>query len=99
MNFLIMGIHKFPKMMYTKLVLGRYVSSSTVIDVPKGHICVYVGENSMKRFVVPLAYLKHPSFQMLLNLAKEEFGYAHPMGGLTFVCKEETFIELVENIG
>ncbi|GKF42286.1 hypothetical protein Tco_0125628, partial [Tanacetum coccineum] len=29
----------------------------------------------------------------LLNLSEEEFGYAHPMGGLTFPCKEETFIE------
>ncbi|KAM0054949.1 putative small auxin-up RNA [Helianthus debilis subsp. tardiflorus] len=52
----------------------------------------------VKAFIVPLAYLKHPSFQTLLNLAEEEFGYAHPMGGLTFPCKEEIFIELVQNI-
>ncbi|MFS8016117.1 putative small auxin-up RNA [Helianthus anomalus] len=81
-----------------KLATGRCQSSSNVIDVPKGHFSVYVGENSLKRFVVPLAYLKHPSFQSLLNLAEEEFGYAHPMGGLTFPCKEEIFIELVQNI-
>ncbi|KAI7739944.1 hypothetical protein M8C21_029346 [Ambrosia artemisiifolia] len=84
--------------MYTKLAIGRYQSSSKVIHVPKGYFSAYVGENNMKRFVVPLAYLKHPQFQTLLNLAEEEFGYAHPMGGLTFPCKEETFLKLVENI-
>ncbi|KAI7739936.1 hypothetical protein M8C21_029338 [Ambrosia artemisiifolia] len=84
--------------MYTKLALGRYQSSSHVIDVPKGHFSVYVGENNLKRFIVPLAYLKHPSFQTLLNLAKDEFGYAHPMGCLTFPCKEETCLEHTENI-
>ncbi|KAI7739933.1 hypothetical protein M8C21_029335 [Ambrosia artemisiifolia] len=93
-----MGLHKFPKTKYTKLAIGRYQSSSPVNDVPKGHFSVYVGKNNLKRFIVPLAYLKHPSFQTLLNLAEEEFGYAHPMGGLTFPCKEETFLELVENI-
>ncbi|KAL8228873.1 hypothetical protein R6Q57_013773 [Mikania cordata] len=94
-----MGAHKFPKSMYIKLAIWRYQSSSEVInDVPKGHFCVYVGENNSKmRFIVPLAYLKHPSFQSLLNLAKEEFGYAHPTG-LMIPCKEEIFIELLDNI-
>ncbi|KAM0054943.1 putative small auxin-up RNA [Helianthus debilis subsp. tardiflorus] len=50
------------------------ILSSRVIDVPKGHFSVYVGENSLKRFIVPLAYLKHPSFQTLLNMSEEEFG-------------------------
>ncbi|KAM0001718.1 putative small auxin-up RNA [Helianthus debilis subsp. tardiflorus] len=90
-----MGLQKFPKIKYTKMAVERYQSSS---DVPKGHFCVYVGENNLKRFIVPLEYLKHPSFQTLLNLAEEEFGYSHPMGGLTFPCKVQTFIELVENI-
>ncbi|KAJ0451114.1 putative small auxin-up RNA [Helianthus annuus] len=93
-----MGIHKFPKIMFNKLAVGRCHSSSRVIDVPKGHFSVYVGENSLKRFIVPLAYLKHPSFQTLLNMSEEEFGYAHPMGGLIFPCREDTFIQLVENI-
>jgi len=60
--------------------------------VPKGHVAVYVGENEMKRHVVPLTYLSHPSFQELLKYAEEEFGYSHPMGGLTIPCKEEAFI-------
>ncbi|KAM0001717.1 putative small auxin-up RNA [Helianthus debilis subsp. tardiflorus] len=93
-----MGIHIFPKSMNTKLAIGRCQSSLHVIDVPKGHFSVYVGENSLKRFIVPLVYLKHPSFKTLLNLAEEEFGYAHRMGGITFPCKEDIFIELVQNI-
>ncbi|KAM0058977.1 putative small auxin-up RNA [Helianthus debilis subsp. tardiflorus] len=93
-----MGLQKFPKIIYSKLAIGRYSSSSGVIDVPKGHFSVYVGENTMKRFIIPLSYLKHPLFQTLLNMAEEEFGYTHPMGGLTFPCKEETFIELIDTI-
>ncbi|GJU89790.1 hypothetical protein Tco_1302213, partial [Tanacetum coccineum] len=29
---------------------------------------------------------------------EEEFGYAHPRGGLTFPCKEETFTEVMRDI-
>ncbi|KAJ9549591.1 hypothetical protein OSB04_022134 [Centaurea solstitialis] len=84
--------------MYAKHGKTRYHSSSPVLDVPKGYCSVYVGESSMKRCIIPLVYLKHHSFQTLLNLAEEEFGYAHPMGGLTFPCKEQTFIELIDSI-
>ncbi|KAI7739940.1 hypothetical protein M8C21_029342 [Ambrosia artemisiifolia] len=93
-----MGIHRFSKVVYTKLLIWKYVSSSTVIDVPKGHFSVYVGENNKKKFIVPLTYLKHSLFQNLLNLAEEEFGYAHTMGGLTLPCKEETFVKLIDDI-
>ncbi|KAK2665483.1 hypothetical protein Ddye_004057 [Dipteronia dyeriana] len=64
-----------------------FASGATV--VPKGHFAVYVGETERKRFVVPISYLKHPSFQKLLSQAAEEFGFDHPMGGLTFPCSEE----------
>ncbi|KAL9238273.1 hypothetical protein vseg_012719 [Gypsophila vaccaria] len=66
--------------------------------VPKGHIAVYVGETEMKRYVVPLTYLSHPSFQDLLRHAEEEFGYNHPMGGLTIPCKEEAFIDITSQL-
>ncbi|KAI7724431.1 hypothetical protein M8C21_017274 [Ambrosia artemisiifolia] len=85
-------------MVYTKLARGRYLSSSAVNDIPKGHFSVYVGENNMKRFTIPLSYLEHPSFQTLLNMVEEEFEYTHPMGGLTFPCKEETFIKIIKDI-
>ncbi|KAK2665397.1 hypothetical protein Ddye_003971 [Dipteronia dyeriana] len=62
--------------------------------VPKGHFAVYVGETERKRYLVPVAYLKHPSFQNLLSQAEEEFGFDHPTGGLTIPCSEETFMDL-----
>ncbi|CAN8292255.1 unnamed protein product [Cochlearia groenlandica] len=38
----------------------------------KGHFAVYTREG--RRFVLPLDYLKHPIFQVLLEIAEEEFG-------------------------
>ncbi|CAI9275671.1 unnamed protein product [Lactuca saligna] len=93
-----MGIHRFSKILGGKLGMPRYPSTSAISDVPKGCITVYVGESTNKRFIVPLAYLKHPSFQTLLKMSEEEFGYVHPMGGLTLPCKEETFIEVTHDI-
>jgi len=45
----------------------------------------------MKRFMIPVSYLNKPSFQDLLSKAEEEFGYDHPMGGLTIPYSEEIF--------
>ncbi|KAL8051229.1 hypothetical protein ABFX02_06G133600 [Erythranthe guttata] len=67
-------------------------------EVPKGHLVVYVGESEKKRFVIPLSYLNHPSFQELLCHAEEEFGFRHPMGGLTIPCSEESFIDLTSHL-
>uniref|UniRef100_A0A1S3Y7C3 Auxin-responsive protein SAUR21-like n=1 Tax=Nicotiana tabacum TaxID=4097 RepID=A0A1S3Y7C3_TOBAC len=61
-------------------------------DVPKGHFVVYVGEREKKRYMVPITYLDHPSFQNLLRKAEEEFGFHHPMGGLTIPCNEDAFV-------
>ncbi|GMH02818.1 hypothetical protein Nepgr_004657 [Nepenthes gracilis] len=66
--------------------------------IPKGHIVVYVGNAEKKRYVVPLSYLTHPSFQELLNRAEEEFGFNHPMGGLTIPCEEQTFELLMKHL-
>ncbi|KAK9109007.1 hypothetical protein Sjap_017067 [Stephania japonica] len=49
-----------------------------------GHVAVYVGEAQMKRFLIPFACLRHPSFQDLLNRVEEEFGFDHSMGGLQY---------------
>ena len=67
------------------------------IKVPKGCISVYVGEQ-FKRFVIPISYLNQPSFQDLLSLAAEEFGYDHPMGGLTIPCREDVFLDITSQI-
>ncbi|CAN1162734.1 Auxin-responsive protein SAUR22 [Linum perenne] len=70
---------------------GSNKATSRFSNVPKGFLAVYVGENQRKRIVVPVAYLSQPSFQDLLNIAEEEYGFDHPMGGLTIPCSEETF--------
>ncbi|EOX97795.1 SAUR-like auxin-responsive protein family, putative [Theobroma cacao] len=67
--------------------------------VPKGHIAVYVGEGSTRRFVIPISYLNHPLFKDLLNQAAEEFGFNHPMGDLTIPCSEEYFNSLITILG
>ncbi|CAA0807390.1 SAUR-like auxin-responsive protein family [Striga hermonthica] len=69
-------------------------SNEKGVEVPKGHFAVYVGENEKKRFVIPVSYLNHPSFQELLFQAEEEFGFNHPMGGLTIPCSQDLFIDL-----
>ncbi|KAL7156502.1 hypothetical protein ABFS83_02G014300 [Erythranthe nasuta] len=67
-------------------------------EVPKGRLAVYVGESEKKRFVIPLSYLNHPSFQELLCQAEEEFGFHHPMDGLTIPCSEELFIDIASHL-
>lgn len=37
----------------------------------------------------------NPLFQDLLDLAEEEFGFDHPMGGLTVPCSEDYFVGLM----
>ncbi|XP_010271400.1 PREDICTED: auxin-induced protein 6B-like [Nelumbo nucifera] len=97
-----MGI-RLPALFHAKMILRRSFltanhSTSAALDVPKGHLVVYVGETLKKRFVVPISYLNHPSFQDLLTQAEEEFGFHHPMGGLTIPCKEDAFTDLTSSL-
>ncbi|GAA0171075.1 hypothetical protein LIER_25195 [Lithospermum erythrorhizon] len=69
---------------------------NTSSDVPKGHLAVYVGE-TRRRFVVPISVLNHPLFQELLDMVVQEFGYNHPMGGLTIPCHEDYFFQLISS--
>ncbi|GAB2218139.1 hypothetical protein Droror1_Dr00001357 [Drosera rotundifolia] len=66
--------------------------------VPKGHVAIYIGEGEKKRFVVPLSYLNQPVFEDLLKRAEEEFGFYHPMGGLTIPCNVEEFNGLASQL-
>ncbi|KAG5033635.1 hypothetical protein JHK87_008545 [Glycine soja] len=68
------------------------------VDVPKGRVAVYVGENQKKRFVIPISYLNQPSFLELLNQAEQEFGFDHPMGGLTIPCNENVFLDVTSRL-
>ncbi|RAL50624.1 hypothetical protein DM860_015771 [Cuscuta australis] len=67
-------------------------------EVPKGHFAVYVGMGEKKRYVLPISYLKNHSFQELLCQAEEEFGFDHPMGGLTIPCPEDSFLDIISRM-
>ncbi|KAM5548539.1 auxin-induced protein 15A-like [Rosa sericea] len=89
---------RLPAIASAKKSLTRSLSGSKTLDIPKGYFAVYVGESQKKRFVVPISYLNHPSFQDLLRQAEEEFGFDHPMGGITIPCSEHTFLELTSSL-
>lgn len=90
-----------PRLIQAKKVLRRSFSNerSTLTDIPKGHLAVYVGEEDKKRFIVPVSLLSQPSFHELLRHYEEEFGYEHPMGGLTIPCNQDIFIEVAYRLG
>ncbi|KAG0522280.1 hypothetical protein BDA96_07G023500 [Sorghum bicolor] len=67
---------------------SRSPSSSSVPDVPRGYLAVYVGEGR-KRLVIPTACLSHPAFVTLLKRVEDEFGFDHRCGGLTIPCASE----------
>lgn len=97
-----MGI-RLPGVIVAKQILRRTIltgnkSSSTSSNVPKGFFAVYVGEAQKKRYVVPVSFLKQPSFQALPSKAEEEFGYDHPLGGLTIPCREDFFIDVTYHL-
>ncbi|XP_073226392.1 auxin-responsive protein SAUR21-like isoform X1 [Cicer arietinum] len=84
-----------------KHILCSTLSSSkkvSSVNIPKGYLAVYVGEEKKKRFVVPISYLHEPAFQQLLCKAEEEFGFNHPMGGLTIPCREEIFVSVTSQL-
>ncbi|KAL6218412.1 hypothetical protein ACLB2K_011626 [Fragaria x ananassa] len=89
---------RLPAIANAKKILTRSLSGSKTLDIPKGYFAVYVGESQKKRFVIPISYLNHPSFQDLLSQAEEEYGYDHPMGGITFPCNEHTFLDLTSRL-
>ncbi|XP_020218670.1 auxin-induced protein 15A-like [Cajanus cajan] len=72
--------------------------ASYALDVPKGYFAVYVGEGEKKRFVIPVSYLNHPSFQELLSTSEKEFGFCHPMGCLTIPCTEDIFLNITSGL-
>lgn len=70
------------------LLLGKKSDSNNVPeDVKEGHFAVIAEDDEqLKRFVVPLSYLTHPSFLVLLEQAEDEYGFDHE-GALTIPCQ------------
>ena len=89
MGFRILGIRRAS--------LSATQAASKGVDVPKGYLAVYVGDK-MRQFVIPISYLNQPSFQELLSQVEEEFGYDHPIGGLTIPCREDEFLNLTSQL-
>ncbi|XP_024181150.1 auxin-induced protein 15A-like [Rosa chinensis] len=99
---------RLPVIVSSKRSLARSSSNanktaSKTLDIPKGYFAVYVGErqkgeSQKKRFLIPISYLNQPSFMVLLSQAEEEFGYDHPMGGITIPCSEDTFLDLTSRL-
>ena len=99
MAFGLAGIAHGNKALRRTLSGLKEAASKSTTTVPKGYFAVYVGEEEKKRYVVPVLYLNEPAFQELLSMAEEEFGYEHPMGGLTIPCREDVFIDLTSQFG
>jgi SAUR family protein len=88
---------RLPGIANAKKSLTRSLSASKALEIPKGYFAVYVGK-SQKRFMIPISYLNEPLFLDLLSQAEEEFGYDHPMGGITIPCSEHTFLDLTSRL-
>ncbi|XP_021900420.1 auxin-induced protein 15A-like [Carica papaya] len=98
MGIQLMGLAS-AKQKLQRTLSARIASVLATSNVPKGHVAVYVGENYQRtRFVIPISYLNHPLFLDLLHRAEEEFGFDHPMGGLTLPCSEDYFIALTSSL-
>ncbi|KAI7751971.1 hypothetical protein M8C21_022067 [Ambrosia artemisiifolia] len=94
---------RMPRITQARKILKRSLSNGnstpTSMDIPKGYFAIYVGQQEKKRFVVSVSLLSEPTFQELLHHAEEEFGFNHPMGGLTIPCSEEVFMDLASRYG
>ncbi|KDP36707.1 hypothetical protein JCGZ_07998 [Jatropha curcas] len=74
----------------------RSSSSSSPIDVPEGHIRVYVGKDVefQCKLEMEANYLNHPLFEDLLRISHEEFGYSYD-GALRIACDIHLFQYLI----
>ena len=69
-------------------------SSALYGSVPKGFLALCIGEE-MKRFVIPMEYLSHRAFGILLREAEEEFGFEQE-GVLRIPCDVSVFENILE---
>ncbi|BFG41374.1 hypothetical protein CerSpe_276480 [Prunus speciosa] len=98
MGFQLPAIVNAKRSLIRSLSISSQTADSKTLDIPKGCFAVYAGERQKKRFVIPISYLNEPLFLDLLSQAEEEFGYDHPMGGITIPCSENTFLDLTSRL-
>ncbi|PPD77349.1 hypothetical protein GOBAR_AA25624 [Gossypium barbadense] len=89
-------IHAKQILHHSKLFANQSASTST--HIPTEYFSVYFGESQKKRFIFPISCLNQPSFQKLLSIAEEEFGFSHPMGGPKIPYREEIFVDLTSSL-
>ncbi|GMI65364.1 SMALL AUXIN UPREGULATED RNA 38 [Hibiscus trionum] len=64
--------------------------------VPKGFVAVCVGKE-LKRYTIPMEYLGHEAFEMLLRQAEEEFGFQQE-GVLKIPCEVSMFDNILNTL-
>ncbi|CAN8236726.1 unnamed protein product [Cochlearia groenlandica] len=79
-----------------KARMSLSIRRSVPLDVPSGHVAVYVG-SSCRRFIIRASYLNHPVIKNLLVKAEEEFGFVN-QGPLVIPCEESVFEESIRLI-
>ncbi|KAM0012726.1 putative small auxin-up RNA [Helianthus debilis subsp. tardiflorus] len=94
---------RMPRIIQARKILKRSLSNGgstpASMDIPKGYFPIDVGEQEKKRFVVPISILSEPRFQELLHQSEQQFGYNHPLGGITIPCSEDVFTDLASRFG
>ncbi|XVE76947.1 hypothetical protein DITRI_Ditri13aG0021600 [Diplodiscus trichospermus] len=72
--------------------IGQDPIDKKPMEVPKGHLAVYVGnkDGDFHRVLVPVIYFNHPLFSELLREAEEEYGFSQ-QGGITIPCRFSEF--------
>lgn len=96
-----MGIIRLRSMLSSAKYFSKLHSHSNrnhISDVPKGYLAIYVGEIQKTRLLVPVSLMEEPLFQDLLRKSENEFGFDHPMGGLTIHCGEDAFLDLTSRL-
>ncbi|GLT61763.1 hypothetical protein SLA2020_344450 [Shorea laevis] len=72
------------------------VSTASAEVVPKGFLAVCVGKE-LKRFIIPMEYLGHQVFGILLKEAEEEFGFQQE-GVLKIPCEVSVFEKILKMV-
>ena len=63
-------------------------------ETPKEHVAMHVGVEG-DRFFIPIKYLGHANFKMLLEEAAQEFGFDHE-GLIHLPCSVSRFLEIID---